>query len=238
MTMIKVTIDKQQNQITVWNNGKGLPIQIHSKEKVYVPELVFGHMLTSSNYDDSIKKVTGGRNGFGAKLTNIFSKEFKIKTGDSKEKKQYAQVFKNNLSQICEPKISTFSSDEYDFTEVSFQPDLKRFKMSCIDDDTISLLSKRVYDLAGITTSSVKVYLNGKKINIANFQAYCDLYLEDGAFKVFESQDRWQVCISESKGYQFEQVSFVNSICTLRGGTHVEKIANQISDKIIAEIKK
>lgn len=98
MTMIKVTIDKQQNQITVWNNGKGLPIQMHSKEKVYVPELVFGHMLTSSNYDDSIKKVTGGRNGFGAKLTNIFSKEFKIKTGDSKEKKQYAQVFKNNLS--------------------------------------------------------------------------------------------------------------------------------------------
>ena len=46
------------------------------------------------------------------------------------------------------------------------------------------------------------------------------------------------MCISESKGYQFEQVSFVNSICTLRGGTHVEKIANQISDKIIAEIKK
>lgn len=51
-----------------------------------MPELVFGHMLTSSNYDDSIKKVTGGRNGFGAKLTNIFSKEFKIKTGDSKAK--------------------------------------------------------------------------------------------------------------------------------------------------------
>ena len=59
--------------------------------------------------------------------------------------------------------------------------------MSCIDDDTISLLSKRVYDLAGITASSVKVYLNGKKINIANFQAYCDLYLQEGAFKVFES---------------------------------------------------
>ena len=105
MTMIKVTIDKEKGTITVWNNGKGLPIQMHQKEKVYVPELVFGHMLTSSNYDDSIKKVTGGRNGFGAKLTNIFSKEFKITTGDTKEKKLYSQVFKNNLSQICEPKI-------------------------------------------------------------------------------------------------------------------------------------
>ncbi len=63
--------------------------------------------------------------------------------------------------------------------------------MSCFDDDTISLLSKRVYDLAGVTNNSVKVSLNGKKINIANFQAYCDLYLVEGAFKVFESQDRW-----------------------------------------------
>lgn len=61
-----------------------MPIKIHEKEKVYVPELVFGHMLTSSNYDDSVKKVTGGRNGFGAKLTNIFSKQFTITTADSK----------------------------------------------------------------------------------------------------------------------------------------------------------
>ena len=75
MTMIKVTIDKEANTISVWNNGKGLPVQMHQTEKVYVPELVFGHLLTSSNFDDSVKKVTGGRNGFGAKLTNIFSKK-------------------------------------------------------------------------------------------------------------------------------------------------------------------
>ena len=49
-----------------------------------MPELVFGHLLTSSNYDDKEKKVTGGRNGYGAKLTNIFSKKFIVKCGDSK----------------------------------------------------------------------------------------------------------------------------------------------------------
>ena len=42
-----------------------------------VLELVFGHLLTSSNYDDQQKKITGGRNGLGAKLTNIFSKKYK-----------------------------------------------------------------------------------------------------------------------------------------------------------------
>ena len=62
---------------------------MHKNYNVYVPELVFGHLLTSSNYDDSIKKVVGGRNGFGAKLTNIFSKKFEIECGDSKNKKLY-----------------------------------------------------------------------------------------------------------------------------------------------------
>lgn len=89
MTAIKVTIDQENNRITVWNNGKGIPVVIHKEHNMYVPELVFGHLLTSSNYDDSIKKVTGGRNGFGAKLTNIYSKKFIVETADTKHKKLY-----------------------------------------------------------------------------------------------------------------------------------------------------
>ena len=144
---------------------------------MYVPELVFGHLLTSSNYDDSIKKVTGGRNGFGAKLTNIFSRKFTVTTADSKNKKKYTQVFRNNMSSIGDPKIEEFSSDSYDYTEVAFEPDLKKFGMSNIDRDIESLLVKRVYDLAGVTPSSVGVYLNGKKITcVKNFQTYIDLY--------------------------------------------------------------
>jgi DNA topoisomerase-2 len=88
-TMIKVTIDQKQNRISVWNNGKGIPIEMHKDHGCYVPELVFGHLLTSSNYDDKQKKVTGGRNGYGAKLTNIFSKRFTVETQDSKKKKHY-----------------------------------------------------------------------------------------------------------------------------------------------------
>ena len=111
MTMIKVNIDASRGRIVVWNNGKGIPVVMHNKEKIYVPELIFGHLLTSSNYNDNVKKVTGGRNGFGAKLTNIFSKKFTITTADSSNKKKYSQVFKNNLSEICPPKIDAYSSD-------------------------------------------------------------------------------------------------------------------------------
>jgi DNA topoisomerase-2 len=99
-----------------------------------VPELIFGHLLTSSNYDDSIKKVTGGRNGYGAKLANIFSKKFEIECADSHNKKLYVQTFKNNMSIIGEPKITEYSAEAFDYTEVRFEPDLKKFGMKELDD--------------------------------------------------------------------------------------------------------
>lgn len=82
----------EDNLISVWNNGKGIPVEIHATEKMYVPELIFGTLLTSSNYDDDQKKVTGGRNGYGAKLCNIFSTEFTIETACSDSGKVFKQV--------------------------------------------------------------------------------------------------------------------------------------------------
>lgn len=98
MTQIKVTIDQNKGTIKVWNNGMGIPVVIHKKENMYVPELIFGHLLTSSNYDDDQKKVTGGRNGFGAKLANIFSKKFEVECADTKRKKLLKKTYKSNMS--------------------------------------------------------------------------------------------------------------------------------------------
>lgn len=92
MDSVKVTIDVESNCISVYNTGDGVPVEIHQEEGVYVPELIFGHLLTSSNYDDNEKKTTGGRNGYGAKLTNIFSTEFVVETADGKRLKKYKQV--------------------------------------------------------------------------------------------------------------------------------------------------
>jgi len=92
MDTLKVDIDREEGRITVYNNGRGIPVEIHSKENVHVPELIFGHLLTSSNYNDDQKKVTGGRNGYGAKLCNIFSKEFTVETADLRVNKKFKQV--------------------------------------------------------------------------------------------------------------------------------------------------
>ena len=87
MDRIYVQIKPEENLISIQNNGKGIPIEIHKEYNCYVPELIFGQLLTSSNYNDNQKKTTGGRNGYGAKLTNIFSKKFILDTGSKRSNK-------------------------------------------------------------------------------------------------------------------------------------------------------
>lgn len=135
---------------------------------MYVPELIFGHLLTSSNYNDDQKKVVGGRNGFGAKLANIFSSEFTIETADMKNGKKFKKTWKNNMSVSEEAEIVSYKEGG-DFTKVSFKPDLRKFHMKYLDDDICDLLKKRVYDIAGVIGGNVKVTLNGRIIPIKGF---------------------------------------------------------------------
>jgi DNA topoisomerase-2 len=136
--------------------------------------------LTSSNYNDSEKKTTGGRNGFGAKLANIFSTKFVIETADIKTNKYYKQVFRNNMLQKDQAIIES-KPQKANFTCITFYPDLSKFKMKIMDADIISLMTKRAYDLAGVTEGRVVVKLNGKSIGVKNFNQYCDLYLKNKA---------------------------------------------------------
>ena len=156
MKYIKVDINPEENIIRIKNGGKGIPIEIHKTYNMYVPQLIFGNLLTSSNYNDNIKKVTGGRNGYGAKLTNIFSKTFIVETANQDKGKKYKQKFYNNMLKFDPPEIKDYSGD--DFTSITFEPDLSRFGMEKMDEDIISLFKKRVYDMAGITPKGGNVY--------------------------------------------------------------------------------
>merc|ERR1719454_1449335 len=108
MDLIEVNINKSEGWISVLNNGRGVPVQIHKEHKCYVPELIFGQLLTSDNYDDNEKKVTGGRNGYGAKLTNVFSKQFIVETADRSVGKKFVQVFEDNMAVKNKPKLETY----------------------------------------------------------------------------------------------------------------------------------
>ncbi|KAF9585044.1 DNA topoisomerase 2 [Lunasporangiospora selenospora] len=239
MDTVKIDIDREQGVISVYNNGKGIPVEIHKTEGCYVPELIFGHLLTSSNYDDSQKKVTGGRNGYGAKLCNIFSLEFIVETADKSNGLTYKQVFSNNMSKTGKPVIKPMKKGE-EFTRITFKPDFGRFNMEAIDADLEALLKKRTYDMAGCV-KGIKVFLNGERIKIKSFKEYIDMYIPEGESKpklIYDSpSERWEVACIPSDG-QFQQVSFVNSISTSKGGVHVDYIAGQIVKELVATVKK
>ena len=247
MKKIEVTITPEENLIEVKNDGKGIPIEIHQKEKIYIPELIFGHLLTSSNYDDDEKKVTGGRNGYGAKLCNIFSKEFILETADPRKGKKYVQKWENNMN-VCNPPTITSYKKGPSYTKVSFKPDLSRFNMEVLDNDILGVMRRRVYDING-SVRDISVYLNGKSLKIRNFKNYVELYLkslekkkqidnnqdsskQDTPTILYERiSDRWEVAFAVSD-ISFQQISFVNSIATTSGGTHVNYVTDQIVKKV------
>jgi len=131
MSALKVEINQEKGYITVYNNGKGIPIVIHKEHKIYVPELIFGHLLTGSNYNDDERRIVGGRNGYGAKLANVFSDKFILECGDSQTKKQFKMTWRKNMSMHDEAEITPYSGR--DFVSVTFYPCFKKFNMTGLD---------------------------------------------------------------------------------------------------------
>jgi DNA topoisomerase-2 len=171
---IKVTID-EDGRISVWNNGAGIPNEMHKKEKMYVVTMIFGTLLTSGNYDQKGKTV-GGKNGYGSKLANIFSKEFTVENVDSKGV-YLKQTWKNNMLTAGKPIIKKVKSTPY--TKVTFLPDYDRFEMpKGLTSDMRALLQRRVWDIAACSPKGkkIKVSYNGKKVPVDNFKQYIKLH--------------------------------------------------------------
>jgi len=236
---IRVNIDKKGGKIEVYNSGEGVEVEIHKEHGIYIPELIFGNMLTSTNYDDTEERTIGGQNGIGAKACNIYSKSFMIETVDSNKKKLYTQEFTNNMKDKTEPKITSYT--KYPYTKIIFIPDYTRFKQTKLSEDMYKLMVKRVYDICALTPNDIKVYLNDDKIDYKNFEKYVDLYLGSKTdvprSYVCSENGRWEICVSSSNN-GFKHVSFVNGINTLKGGKHVDYITNQITKKLSELITK
>ena len=230
VTQIKVGI--KDNTISVINNGKGIPVAIHPKHKIYIPELIFGNLRTSSAYSDDSKRTTGGTFGLGSKLTNIFSTVFKVDVGDPIHKKSYSQTFKNNMSFKSKPVIKPYNKPE-GYVKITFTPDLNFFKLTELSDDMINLIKRRVYDVSALVNKKVKVYLNDEKILADTFEKYITLYTDQLQVKnaCTIDTDRWQIIVTKSNG-KHKQISFVNSIYTNQGGNHVNYIVNQITKQM------
>jgi DNA gyrase/topoisomerase IV subunit B len=222
--------------ITMINDGNGIDIAEHPEYKIWIPELIFGHLRTSTNYNKEEKKIVGGKNGFGFKLVLIWSTWGKIETVDHKRGLKYVQEFHNNLDNIDKPKITKCKNKPY--TKIEFTPDYKRLGFeNGLTLDIVNLFKRRIYDIAAVTDKSIKVKLNSQVIPTKNFQQYVKLVVGDNEVKYEESNERWEYAVSLSPEGEFYQLSFVNGIYTSKGGKHVEYIMNQILKKLVTYIK-
>ena len=237
VSSISVNIDDTAGMITVDNNGPlgGLTIRKNEKEDVWNPELVFGHLLTSTNYDDNQKRVVGGRNGYGAKLANIYSKWFSVIIKDPSTKQEYHQEWFDNMSTCYVPKIKKFNGATASVS-ISFKPDWSRFAMKEMEKGIYKIMEKRVWDANICTSPNCKIKFNGVALPKQNFEAYAKMH--EGIDNVCSmTSDRWSVCIGPSED-GMQQVSFVNGICTTKGGTHIDHVANIVSNAIIEDMAK
>ena len=238
-TSISVHIDKENGSITIENNGPlgGITVLEHEKEKIWNPELTFGHLLTSTNYDDTQKRVVGGRNGYGAKLTNVYSSHFSIKIKDGENKCIYTQEWKNNMRDCSKPKIKKAASST-NSVSITFIPDWKLFGMTGMDEDIFRIFEKRVYDANVCTTQNCKVKFQGEALPKCPLNVYAKMHAREGVEDVCTwSSENWSVCVVPAED-GFEQVSFVNGICTTKGGTHVDHVSGVLAAHIIEEMSK
>ena len=235
-----IAISVEDNVLTIRNDGESIDVEKHPEYGCYIPQMIFGELLTSTNYDKTEKKLVGGKNGYGVKLVNIFAKKLVITVVDGTRNLKYVQTFEDNMSKIGEPVIKASKVKPY--VEISWTPDFARFgwRTAAIPAGILNVIQRRVSDLAMTVGKEVKVTWCGTQVKFRDFTSYISWYLPKDAVAVTDvPQFGWQVAASDTPTDKFFSVSFVNGIWT-RSGKHVDEIANQIVSYFVnhLELKK
>lgn len=227
--------------ISVENDGDGIPIEEDPENNIMIPELIFGHLLTSSNYNKNEEKIVGGRNGYGSKAVNIFSKTFTVDIKHPSSSKQYSQTWTDNMFKCEKPSIKKYGGSK-GVVKITFTPDSNRFNGAFnetgIISDMLSVFHTRVIELSALVSKDVKVSWNGTVITTNTFEKFIKLFLRDGmsGFAYEHCGIRWEIgAILSRHLYSDEEelpedkhISFVNGINTKKGGKHVENITRKV----------
>ena len=231
---IKVSVDADADTITVYNDGDGISPEVVEAYGVRAPELIFAHLRSSSNYEDSTKRLNSGKNGFGAKITNIFSTNFSVETVCSKTGVKYRQVFENNMSVIGQPSLAEFSGKPY--TKVSFVPDFQRLGMmpGKITPEIEGILRRRCYEVSATSYDPIRVFFNGSKIEVNSIDKYMALYVPDASARFSAVvNERWRVSVGITCDDKFKAISFCNSTATLDNGKHVDHVVDPLVKRLV-----
>ena len=242
---IHVECNIDEGYISIKNNGDiGIPIEKHDPQNsdIMIPSMIFGELLTSSNYNKD-EKTTGGKNGYGAKLVNIFSTKFIVEIYDYTRNKHFIQEWTDNMSKTNGPIIE--KSKDKSSVKVTFYPDFKRLNINGFNEDYLKLFYRRTIDIAGTSDGKLEIIFNNTKININSFKSYIELYYPkddtlnvDNTLYFDNTNERWSVGVIYKKDSNSEVISFINGINTYRGGTHCNYVIDIIIKSLINDYVK
>lgn len=252
----KIDIYADSQWIVIRNGGIPIPVDIHPTEKIYVPEMIFGHLLTSSNYDQDEEKRVVGKNGYGAKLCNLFSKYFRVKVGDNQRGIEYCQEWSNNMKNRNRPQITEYVGQSY--VEITYMLDFERFGYTEYPSEALSLFTRHGADLS--FTCKVPVYFNNNLLDVQDIKKYTQLIFSNwlnvprgdinmlthyewgkdvepdkknpGVSKDGKSLAIVELCLIDTPDHPMI-ISFVNGMITRDGGVHVETIYKNISNVVL-----
>ena len=235
MTTIRVVITPEV--CSVWNDGDGIPIVRNVEENLYNHTLIFGHLLSGSNYDDTQQRLTSGRNGLGAKLTNVFSQRFEVEGVDTTNGFKFKQVWENNMRIVHEPEITPITpSQHHEYTKVTWTPDFEQFGITQLSQDMVDLYSRYVVDAAMIT--GLQVYLNDHLLmtsthRLVEYAKLIDPTLSTDMITI--QTDNSKVLVTSH--HRYEHYSFVNGVYTKHGGKHLDAWVEAILRPVMKKLK-
>lgn len=227
----------EQSKIVIRNDGESIDVEKHPEYGVYIPQMIFGELLTSTNYDKTEKKLVGGKNGYGVKLVNIFAKQLTVTIVDKKRGLKYVQTFEDNMSKVGTPSVKASKVKPY--VEIEWIPDFSRFgwRDLKIPDGILKVIERRVFDLAMTVGKDVRVTWCDTPIKFRSLASYASWYLPKDATVVTDiPQFGWEIAVADSSFDRAFNVSFVNGIWT-RSGKHVDEITNQIVSHIVSYLE-
>ena len=227
---IEVYIVGNGTTFTIRNDGEPIDVAQHPEHKVWIPQMIFGELLTSTNYNKDEKKLVGGKNGYGVKLVNIFAKHMNVHVQDAGRQLSYMQTFRDNMTKVEEPVIKKSKSKSN--VQIDWTPDFARFGMTSITEEMQHLIERRVYDLAMTLGKDVKVSWNGTPVKCKNLTEYAKGFGCETI--VYESpNERWHIAIADSPTDKQFAMSFVNGIWTSKNGTHVDAVTSQVVNHVV-----
>ena len=237
---IEVIINKD-NSVTVKDDGRGIPVDIHPKTGISTVETVYTVLHAGGKFGGGGYKVSGGLHGVGASVVNALSKWVEVKV--YKNGKIYFVRFENGGHIVAPLKVIGDCEENRTGTTVTFKPDPEIFDTDIYDYDTLKV---RIRELAFLnrglkitlrddrdmedTTGETFMYEGGiseyvKFINQNKTPIHEDIiHLEGSEDGVF-----FEVAMQYNTSYNANIYSFVNNINTHDGGTHEEGVRRALT---------